>query len=228
MKRTRSINLERMRKLEDNNLSQPTPLRSKLKPLAVSVAAAVLVACSDGGEEAVVYSDIADCISKNPDQVDVCESAYNDAVNVAQESGPKYTSLEACTYDFGNRNCVPYQADSGQNWFIPAVAGFMLAEVIDEVGDAFERRRYRSAPLYTSYSRYSPFYGQWSSVDGHTYGTSRYGKIKVSDNAFKPKPKITRTISRGGFGSTVAAKSNWGGSSKSKGGWGSSKGGWGG
>ncbi len=225
MKRTRSINLERMRKLDDNS-HYLKPFQSKLKPLAVSIAAAVLVACSDGGEEAVVYSDIADCISKNPDQTDICESAYNDAVAVAQESGPKYSTIESCTYDFGDRNCVPYQASSGQSWFIPAVAGFMLAGVIDDVGDAFERRRYRSAPLYTSYSRYSPFYGQWSSVDGYTYGTSRYGKIKVADNAFKPKPKITRTISRGGFGSTVAAKSSFGGSSK--GGWGSSKGGWGG
>lgn len=226
MKRTRSINLERMRKLGDDQSHLLKPLQSKLKPLAVSVAASVLVACSSGGEEAVVYSDISHCLAENPGQDARCESAYADALKVAQESGPKYTALNSCTYEFGENNCVPYQSNTGQNWFIPVVAGFMLSEIIDEVGDSFDRRRYRSAPLYTSYSRYSPFYGQWSSVDGYTYGKSRYGKINVSDNAFKPKPKISRTISRGGFGSTVAAKSNFGGSSK--GGWGSSKGGWGG
>lgn len=221
MKRTRSINLQRMRKLDQSTIS--SMLKTHLKPIVVSVAAATLVACSSGGEQGVVYSDVSDCISQNPEQTETCQAAYNEALNKASESGPKYSTLESCTYEFGERNCVPYQAPTGQNWFVPAMAGFILANVIDDISD---RRRYQTAPLYTSYSRHSPFYGQWSSVDGYVYGPSRYGSIKVDDSAFKPKPKVTRTIARGGFGSTVAAKSNWG-SSSLKSGWGS-KGGWGG
>jgi len=50
-------------------------------------------------------------------------------------------------------------------------------------------------------------------------------KANVSKKAFEPKPAVKRTISRGGFGSKVAAKSNWGKSS----GWGKSGGrSWGG
>ncbi|MGL6117921.1 DUF1190 domain-containing protein, partial [Plesiomonas sp.] len=36
------------------------------------------------------------------------------------------------------------------------------------------------------------------------------------NNALKSKPATTRTISRGGFGSTVEAKSNWGSKESSR------------
>ncbi|AJQ92073.1 DUF1190 domain-containing protein [Gynuella sunshinyii] len=206
MKRTRAINLDRMRKSRSSHA---------VKPLALAIATTTLVACSSK-EEAIVYRDVNQCIEQNPSNEAACQAAYQEALQKAQDSGPKYNTRSDCEVDFGANNCTPYNA-SGHSWFMPAMAGFMLANLLD-------RNNYRSAPLYTSYSYGSPAYGRWTTVDGNVYGSSRsYGSVRVDNDAFKSKPKVTRTISRGGFGSTVSAKSSWGGSSKS-----SSRSSWGG
>jgi uncharacterized protein YgiB involved in biofilm formation len=202
MKRSQSINIERMRKSRK---------RFSLKPLALAIAATTMVAC-DSVREAKIYRDAEHCIQENPDLSDECETAYQKAKAEASRSGPKYQSESICESEFGRDNCVPYRSADGHSWFMPAVAGFLLAK-------ALERNNYEASPLYTSYSRYSPGYGQWTTVDGSRYGQRRYGSINVSGDTFKPKPAVTKTISRGGFGSTVSAKSSWGGSSF-RGGWG--------
>lgn len=205
MKKTKSINLSRMRKSSKH---------FHLKPLVIGLSAATLVACG-GTQDAQVYKDISDCVQDNPNLEKQCEAAYQNALAESDKSGPKYRSERDCNYDFGRDNCVTYSGPQGQSWFMPAMAGFMFAKLIDRNS----YNNYGYAPLYTSYSRFSPHYGQWSTADGSLYGSRRYGKIKVGNDAFKPKPKVTRTMSRGGFGSTVSAKSSWGGSS-SRGGWG--------
>jgi uncharacterized protein YgiB involved in biofilm formation len=202
MKRSHSINVERMRK---------TRKRFSVKPLTLAIAAATLVAC-DNVREAKIYRDTEHCIDENPDLTEACEAAYQKAKAEASRSGPKYRSESICESEFGRDNCIPYRSADGHNWFMPAMAGFLLAKVLD-------RNRYEASPLFTSYSRYSAGYGQWSTVDGSRYGQRRYGSIKVPGDTFKPKPAVTKTISRGGFGSTVSAKSSWGGSSY-RGGWG--------
>lgn len=201
MKRSKSINLDRMRK------TKLTPL----KPLSVVVAASAMVAC-DSPQQAQIYSDVEHCARENPTLREACEVAYQEAMVKAADSGPKYQTEDSCIAEFGVNNCVPYRATTGQNWFMPAMAGFMFARAIDRNG-------YHSAPLFTSFSRYSPVYNKWSTVDGNLYGRRRYGAVSVGSDVFKPKPVVTRTISRGGFGSTVSAKSRWSGSS-SRSGWG--------
>ncbi|CAA0081103.1 Uncharacterised protein [BD1-7 clade bacterium] len=199
MKRSKSINLQRMRKTAT--------------PLATGVAATTLVACG-GGQEAEVFANVEQCTDAHPELRSQCETAYEKALQQAADSGPKYSSMYDCSADFGNDNCRSYQHGSS-NWFVPAMGGFLFAQAIDN------RRHYHSSPVYTSYSRYSPYYGRWSTVDGRDYGRARYGsKVRVGNDTFKPKPKVTRTISRGGFGSSVSAKSSWGGSRSSRGGWG--------
>lgn len=203
MKRSRSINLARMRK---------APLNTA-KPLALAITAASLASCGGSTKESQVYSDVEHCSTENPGLEQQCEMAYLEALDVAADSGPKYRSEYDCEKDFGNHNCHAYQSTSNNNWFVPLMAGFMFAKLTDN------HNYYRGAPLYTSYSPYSPYYNRWTTVDGWDYGHRRYGSIRTSKKAFEPKPKVTKTISRGGFGSKVAAKSSWGGSS-SKGSWG--------
>jgi len=207
-KRSRHINLRHMRKSGRN---------FHLKPLAAALSAVTLLGCGSS-HEAMVYRDVSDCIQDNPHLEEQCEKAYQRAQAESLNSGPKYASERDCNFDFGRDNCVAHTGPQGQNWFIPAMAGFMFARLLD---DGYYRNGfgYGYSPLYTSYSRYSPHYGKWSTVDGKLYGSRRYGSIKVSGDAFKPKPKVVRTMSRGGFGSKVAAKSSWGGSS-SRSGWG--------
>lgn len=202
MKRTKSINLERMRKVSKY---------SPVKPLTLAVAASTLVACGES-RDAKIYSDIDHCTRDNPSLTQECKAAYQEALAKSSKSGPKYTSQSSCVAEFGENNCTVYHASNGNNWFMPAMAGFMFSQVVG-------RNHYNSAPLYTSYSRRSPVYDRWSTVDGELYGKRQYGKVRVGNDVFKSKPAVVRTVSRGGFGSTVSAKSSWGGSS-SKSGWG--------
>lgn len=202
MKRSKNINIAHMRSFAQR--------RVRVKPLALAIAATTLVACSSR-EEVVAYDDVAQCIAANPDNAAQCESAYDTAREKAINSGPKYRTLADCQAEFGPENCVEQRGPNGQSWIMPAMAGFML-------GRAFDGGGYRSAPLFTSSNRNSPAFGRWTSVDGNTYGSRANRRFKADADAFKPKPAVTRTMSRGGFGSTVAAKSSWGGSRR--GGWG--------
>ncbi len=214
MKRSRSINIHSMRQFAWQ--------RVPVKPLALAVAAATLFGCSSR-DPALAYESVAQCLAENPDLDIECRAAFQKARDEAAKAGPKYQSKADCEAEFGAENCVAAQPASqpqqpqqqqSQSWFMPAMAGFMLGRALDGGG-------YRSAPLYSSTNRNSPFYGQWTGVDGKTYGSRGNRSLQVGKDAFKPKPAVTRTISRGGFGSTVAAKSNWGGNRGSRsGGWG--------
>ncbi|MFT5707289.1 MAG: hypothetical protein ACI9ES_001580 [Oceanospirillaceae bacterium] len=197
MKRTQNIDLTAMRK---------APKMFAFKPLAFAVTATTLVGCSDDTQESQVYRTVDDCVSGNPDQAQQCELAYKQAEAEAIKSGPKYSSLAACIEDFGEQNCNSYTSQNNQSFFMPFMTGYLISSLIGG-------NNYRSAPLYTSYSRRSPAYGKWTSTDGNLLGSANSNKVKVSSNDFKPKPTVRRTMSRGGFGSTIAAKSRFGGKS---------------
>ncbi len=199
MKKTKSMALDRMRK-SWRPFAQNT--------LSVAVASAILSGCSDPAEKAVVYQKVDDCISDNPRFAEQCRAAYQHALEEASRTGPKYNSENECIQEFGAGACV--QAPQS-NWFMPAMAGFMFARVMQN------NRPYYSQPMYSSRYRGSIFYDRWVTADGYDYGSSRYSRssVRVDKNQMKPKPATTRTISRGGFGSTVSAKSSWSSSKSS-------------
>ena len=204
MKRSKSINIARMRKQAGKSA----------KPLAAVVAAGSLAACGGGSatKEAKIYVDADHCKAENPHLAAKCEAAYHQAARTAAQSGPAYEDERTCEAEFGKNACKPY--NSGYNtWFVPFMAGFIFSEIVDKATDNM------GAPLYTSYSPYSRYNNRWVTVDGWDYGRKRYGSVRVSKKTFDPKPKVTKTMSRGGFGSKAATKSSWGGSS-SKSSWG--------
>jgi uncharacterized protein YgiB involved in biofilm formation len=207
MKRTKNINLARMKK---------NSRRCLIGTISVAVVGLTFSGCSDT-READIFKDKAECINQNPSYAADCEAAYQQALATATETAPKYESLEECQAEFGPKVCTNYQSSSGNSWFMPAMAGFMFARVMDS------GRRYNYQPVFTSNRGSSPFYGSWLTSDGYSYGSTHSRRVTVDDKAFQPKPAVTRTISRGGFGSTVAAKSSWSSSSRS-----GSRGGWGG
>lgn len=195
-KRSHSIDLRAMRKL------------FSAKPIAVGVSSILLAACGDDREDAHFFAGVEECQTRYPEHHAICQSAYADAVREAARTSPKYLDRVSCEHEFGVNQCISYGAGNG-DWFMPFMAGYM-------VGGLFSNRHY-SSPLFTSHSYRSPYRGKWMSADGYIHGDYRTKQKKVRQDAFKPKPVVARTIKRGGFGSTVRAKSSWG---SSRGGWG--------
>ena len=197
-KRSKSINLVSMRK------------SFSVKPLALGVAAIFLSACGDE-QEATVFTSVDDCAGANPESAEQCKTAYEDALKEAERTGPKYNSQQDCEAEFGSNKCNYVQRDSG-SFFMPFMAGYMLSNLMSPRG-------YYSQPMFSSNSRNSSYRNRWIGADGHDFGDNRRKTMRVSEKSLKPKPTVNKTMSRGGFGSSVRAKSSWGNSTK-KGGWG--------
>lgn len=196
-KRSRSIDLGKMRK------------HWAMKPVSLGVASVFLTACGDSREDAIVFTSLNDCINQLPGQEQTCEVAYEQALEEAARTAPKYNDRNQCEYDFGSGQCVVYRNNDGNNWFMPLMAGYIIRDLLSP--------SYYPQPLFTSYSRYSPYRYRWVGASGYDYGDVRYRSFKVKKDYKKP-PEVTRTIKRGGFGSSVRAKSSWGSSKKSWGG----------
>ncbi|MFT2090433.1 DUF1190 family protein [Paraglaciecola sp. 2405UD69-4] len=197
-KRSSNINLQSMRK------------GFCVKPLALGIAAIFLSSCGEQ-QKATVYTDVDDCTNANPEAAEQCEAAYQQAMQEAERTGPKYNTQSDCEAEFGYNQCNYVQNSSG-SFFMPFMAGYMLSNLLSPRG-------YYSQPMFTSYSRYSPYRNRWMGADGRDFGDYRRRTMNVNESVFKPKPTVNKTIKRGGFGSSVRAKSSWGSSSK-KGGWG--------
>ncbi len=195
MKRSQAINLAHMRKASGV---------FALKPLALCIAA-LLAGCGQKEEPADIFKTLDECKTTYPDLSAQCDMAFNQALGSAEASAPKYNSMEDCAAEFGADRCQRRDRSDGTSWFMPAMAGFML-------GRALDNHSYQAAPMFTSSYYGSPYYNRWGTVDGRTYGDYGRSRVYTGRDVFQPKPTVTKTISRGGFGSKSAAASNWGGS----------------
>lgn len=200
LKRTKHIDLSRMRK------------GFSVKPLALGVASVILSGCGAEKEDATIYTSLEDCKQDYPGAVERCEAAYQTAVDEAMRTSPRFSSEYDCEHEFGPNQCQQVN-NGGGSFFMPFMAGYMVSSLLSP-------SRYYSQPLYTSYSYNSPFRSRWITADGYVFdGDIRKRNYRVNKDVYKPKPTVNRTMKRGGFGSSVRAKSSWGSSSR-KGGWG--------
>ncbi|VDR24599.1 Protein of uncharacterised function (DUF1190) [Raoultella terrigena] len=63
-------------------------------------------------------------------------------------------------------------------------------------------------PLFSSKTPASPAYGQYTDAGGKSYGAAQPGRsMNVPKTAMAPKPATTSTVTRGGFGESVAKQS---------------------
>ncbi len=196
MKRTKQINLATMRKAAARKTS---PTKS-----VVLTGTLLLAGCGSSSQEAMIFSSIEQCVSENSGSRSECEKAYDSAVSEAKRTAPKYNSQRACEMEFGHNQCR--QSETNSSWFLPAMGGFMVGRMMGGGGGY-------------DYGRPSPLFGyrnSWVGADGVSYGGRSDRRVKVPQEAFKPKPTTAKTISRGGFGSKIQAKSSWG-SSRSRG-----------
>lgn len=188
MKRSKRINIEAMRK---------APV---LRPSVLAVSVALVLSGCSSQEPATVYQSVEQCTAENPGHEMDCELAYEKALAEAERTGPRYRTRSDCESEFSANQCI--QSSSG-GWFMPAMAGFLIGRSF------YSQPGYVPTPIYTSSSYRSRVAGGWYGADGTYYGSSSNRHTRVSPDTFKPKPAVTRTMSRGGFGSKAAAKSSW-------------------
>jgi uncharacterized protein YgiB involved in biofilm formation len=200
MKKSAALNHWRMRK------------SFALKPLAVIIGSLLLTSCGNNAPQtATVYTNVDECKAQNPDNVAACETAFQQATQEAEKTAPRYTSKNDCENEFGADRCQQYGHNNGQGgWFSPFMAGYLFSRILSP--------GYYPQPMFMSTSPYSSNSYRWLGADGRDLGDVRDRNLRVNKDAMKPKPAVNNTISRGGFGSTVRAKSSWGSSSKGKGG----------
>ncbi|WP_422527680.1 DUF1190 family protein [Serratia fonticola] len=203
MKRTKNINKDTFRK----------SWRSyRVAPVALAISAVFMLAgCEQADETVSLYKNADDCSTSNPSMSEQCTTAYNNALKEAEKTAPKYATREDCVAEFGEAQCAqaPAQAgmaaesqSSGSMW-MPLMAGYMMGRMMGGGG-------YAQQPLFTSKNAASPANGKFVDASGKSYGPATAGgrSMTVPKTAMAPKPAVTNTVTRGGFGESVAKQTS--------------------
>ncbi|EKM0361690.1 DUF1190 family protein [Cronobacter turicensis] len=198
MKRTKQINRAMFRKSWNAR---------HLTPVAFAVTAAFMLAgCEKNDETVQLYQNADDCSTANPGKSAECTTAYNNALKEAERTAPKYATREDCVAEFGedqckqvnNTNTSQATQQTGSMW-MPLMAGYMMGRLMGG-GMGFAQQ-----PLFSSRNPASPAYGKYTDASGRNYGAAQPGRtMNVPKTALAPKPATTSTITRGGFGDSVA------------------------
>ena len=196
MKRTKTINHASFRKSWNAR---------HLTPVALAVTAVFMLAgCEKNDETVSLYQNADDC-SAATGQAAECKTAYTNALKEAERTAPKYASREDCVAEFGEGQCQQTpaqagmapenqaQAQSSGSFWMPLMAGYMMGRLMG--GGA----GYQQQPLFSSKNP--------ASRKG--YGAATPGRtVTVPKTAMAPKPATTNTITRGGFGESVAKQTS--------------------
>ncbi|HBR6231613.1 DUF1190 family protein [Klebsiella pneumoniae] len=205
MKRTKNINHSSFRKSWSAR---------HLTPVALAVTAVFMLAgCEKSDETVSLYQNADDCSAANPGKAAECTTAYTNAVKEAERTAPKYATREDCVAEFGEGQCQQTpaqegvapenqaQAQSSGSFWMPLMAGYMMGRLM---GGGMAQQQ----PLFSSKNPASPAYGQYTDASGKSYGAARPGRtMNVPKTAMAPKPATTTTVTRGGFGESVAKQS---------------------
>ncbi|NIG62830.1 MAG: DUF1190 family protein [Serratia symbiotica] len=203
MKRTKSINQEMFRK---SWRSYP------MAPLALAISAVfILAGCENSDKTVAMYQNADDCSRSNPSMREQCTTTHHKALKEAEKTAPKYATREECVAKFGDAQCTqtPVQAgvvaesqSSGSVW-MPLMASYMMGRMMGGTGFAQQ-------PLFTSQNAASPANGKFADATGKSYSVAIAGErtTTVPTTAMAPKPAVTHTITRGGFGKTVAKQNS--------------------
>ena len=182
--------------------------RTRIIPLiALGSASIALVGC-ESQQEALVFETVEKCIESQQLPEGACKAEFDKALAAHQNSAPRFTDQASCETDFGAGRCVSYNS-SGQSFFIPLMAGYMLASITN-AGSSYRYGGYGSTysqPLYRTRTDYGSNY---RTADNYQV-SSNGGKSSIPQSVSAPQTRAV-TMSRSGFGSTASARSGgWGG-----------------
>ncbi|UQQ18527.1 DUF1190 family protein [Salmonella sp. WGH-01] len=161
-----------------------------------------------------MYQNADDCSAANPGKSAECTTAYNNALKEAERTAPKYATREDCVAEFGEGQCqqAPAQAgmapenqaqaqqSSGSFW-MPLMAGYMMGRLMGG-GAGFAQQ-----PLFSSKTRPALHTANIPMRQVKLRAAQPGRTMTVPKTAMAPKPATTTTVTRGGFGESVAKQS---------------------
>ena len=97
-----------------------------LAAAGVLLVATVWSMTSDEPQENLVYDSLSDCRAAGQLSAQQCETAFSEASAARLKDAPKFQSQAGCEVQYGANGCSSATI-GGAQYFIPALAGFMLA-----------------------------------------------------------------------------------------------------
>jgi uncharacterized protein YgiB involved in biofilm formation len=175
--------------------------RSRSIELALMGTVPLLLAACDQAREpprsALLYQSLQQCISEAKVSVDVCRTTYEQALEAQERLAPRYGSFAECAQQFGDDQCRQVVQSSGDHWFMPALAGFLIGRALDT----------NRGPGYVYGWNGRPIYRTRTGREVWGAGApDRFGGVRGPEGY-----SVAETLSRGGFGYSSAARASWGG-----------------
>lgn len=97
-----------------------------LAAAGVLMVATVWSLTGEDAEENLVYNSLSECQAGGQLSMQQCETAFSEATAARLKDAPKYRSQSECEAQYGANGCSTANV-GGAQFFIPALAGFMLA-----------------------------------------------------------------------------------------------------
>ena len=172
--------------------------KAKLVLMAQTATIALSTVALTGCEEAVnvsVFKDVQQCSAFY--SAAYCQEEMNKAKANHNLHAPKYLNQKDCEADFGEKQCES-RSNSGSFVYMPYMQGYMTSSY------AGQPSQLQSQPLYKAKDDPSAYRMANNEVVSRSTGQA---KVFPSSTLF---PK-SGTVTRGGFGSTAAAKMSAGG-----------------
>lgn len=211
-KRSQTLTLRRM-------AGSGTVLRAGL----AGTVAVTLSACGDEPTtEVQAFRSVPQCVESGLFDEEACRGMLQEAMTEHEENAPRYDERALCEEEFGVNACQYEQQGGGGYWmpfFTGWIVGSLASEVIDEVGDAFKKKRgrsyrggtYFSQPFYRTTANSSPF----RTLSGGTLTVDRDGVVRTQARALASTPKSApKVLSR----TTISRSGGFAGSSRFSGG----------
>lgn len=206
MKRSKSIDLNRMRKKRMLKLGS-------LSAMAGSVS--LLSGCNDfeikENISAKVYRSVDICKALNFGNEQLCEIAYKQAIK--RSVTPRYALEKHCLIDFKSCHLESYVLGE---MYTPDIAGFLLARVSRSASDdiCFETNSfgyngacYSSKIVYEGNDEYTQNYytGDGDRISRRNEEDDSPLELEMDVDIFVPNYKRARTSARGGFGDKASS-----------------------
>ncbi|MSO76223.1 MAG: DUF1190 domain-containing protein [Alphaproteobacteria bacterium] len=177
---------------------------SRISTLLVgSTCLLMLASCGDDDQDKIkIYGDAEACTAEN--DAATCEREAKEAATRHVETAPRYPQQQSCEQLHGVGNCqpTPVRDASGQtaNWFMPALAGFMLSRALS---NPYPQPIYRDSQGFA--------FGGGTVYGGYDAGQNRTASVSRSSASPVSTAGGPGSV-RGGFGSTASRSGSSSGS----------------